>query len=117
MVIRLANGKSTTIDYREMGPAAAHRNVYLDANGAYIPESSTYGHKAAGVPGSVAGMAYALEKYGTMKWADGGRTGAPFRCRRLPGVVSARIESQEREQGTLTLSRIQTHLPARWTVL
>ena len=69
MVIRLANGKSTTIDYREMGPAAAHRNVYLDANGAYIPESSTYGHKASGVPGSVAGMAYALEKYGTMKWA------------------------------------------------
>jgi len=69
MVIRLANGKSTTIDYREMGPAAAHRNVYLDANGAYIPESSTFGHKAAGVPGSVAGMAYALEKYGTMKWA------------------------------------------------
>ena len=69
MVIRLANGKSTTIDYREMGPAAAHRNVYLDATGAYIPESSTYGHKASGVPGSVAGMAYALEKYGTMKWA------------------------------------------------
>lgn len=68
MVIRLANGKTTTIDYREMGPAAAHRNVYLDSNGNYIPESSTYGHKAAGVPGSVAGMAYALEKYGTMKW-------------------------------------------------
>lgn len=69
MVIRLANGKTTTIDYREMGPAAAHRNVYLDAKGEYIPESSTFGHRAAGVPGSVAGMAYALEKYGTMKWA------------------------------------------------
>ena len=69
MVIRLANGKTTTIDYREMGPAAAHRNVYLDAKGNYIPESSTFGYKAAGVPGSVAGMAYALEKYGTMKWA------------------------------------------------
>ncbi len=69
MVIRLANGKATTIDYREMGPSAAHRNVYLDAKGNYIPESSTFGHKAAGVPGSVAGMAYALEKYGTMKWA------------------------------------------------
>ncbi|MEP7270318.1 MAG: gamma-glutamyltransferase [Acidobacteriota bacterium] len=69
MVIRLANGKTTTIDYREMGPAAAHRNIYLDKNGNYIAESSTFGHKAAGVPGSVAGMAYALEKYGTMKWA------------------------------------------------
>ncbi len=70
MVIRLANGKATAIDYREMGPAAAHRNVYLDEKGEYIKESSTYGHAAAGVPGTVAGLAYALEKYGTMKWAD-----------------------------------------------
>jgi gamma-glutamyltranspeptidase/glutathione hydrolase len=70
MMIRLANGKATAIDYREMGPAAAHRNVYLDEKGEYIKESSTYGHKAAGVPGTVAGMAYALEKYGTMKWAE-----------------------------------------------
>ena len=70
MVIRQANGKATAIDYREMAPAAAHRNVYLDDKGEYINESSTYGHAAAGVPGTVAGLAYALEKYGTMKWAD-----------------------------------------------
>jgi gamma-glutamyltranspeptidase / glutathione hydrolase len=70
MVIRQANGKATAIDYREMAPAAAHRNVYLDDKGEYIDESSTYGHAAAGVPGTVAGLAYALEKYGTMKWAE-----------------------------------------------
>jgi gamma-glutamyltranspeptidase/glutathione hydrolase len=70
MVIRTADGKATAIDYREMGPAAAQRNTYLDAKGEYIKESSTYGHRAAGVPGTVAGLAYALEKYGTMKWAD-----------------------------------------------
>ncbi|MCI0663707.1 MAG: gamma-glutamyltransferase [Acidobacteria bacterium] len=70
MLIRLANGKTSAIDYREMAPAAAHRNVYLDENGDYIEQSSTYGHKAAGVPGTVAGLAYALEKYGTMKWAE-----------------------------------------------
>jgi gamma-glutamyltranspeptidase / glutathione hydrolase len=69
MLIRTANGNLTAIDYREMAPAAAHRNVYLDEKGDYIRESSTYGHKAAGVPGTVAGLAYALEKYGTMKWA------------------------------------------------
>ena len=69
MVIRLADGRATAIDYREMGPAAAHRNVYLDAKGEYIKESSTYGHRAAGVPGTVAGLSYALDKYGTMKWA------------------------------------------------
>ena len=38
MVIRFADGKTTTIDYREMGPGAAHRNTYLDANGKYIAE-------------------------------------------------------------------------------
>ncbi|HKX32726.1 MAG TPA: gamma-glutamyltransferase [Blastocatellia bacterium] len=70
MLIRLANGKTTAIDYREMAPAAAHRNVYLDEQGNYIKESSTYGHQAAGVPGTVAGLAYALEKYGTLKWAE-----------------------------------------------
>jgi gamma-glutamyltranspeptidase/glutathione hydrolase len=70
MVIRKADGKATAIDYREMAPAAAHRNSYLDDKGQYIDESSTYGHAAAGVPGTVAGLAYALEKYGTMKWAE-----------------------------------------------
>src|SRR5262249_25170722 len=70
MVIRFADGKATTIDYREMAPAAAHRNVYLDAQGNYIRGSSTFGHRAAGVPGTVAGLAYALEKYGKLKWAD-----------------------------------------------
>ncbi|HEX5086118.1 MAG TPA: gamma-glutamyltransferase [Blastocatellia bacterium] len=70
MMIRRADGKATAIDYREMAPAAAHRNVYLNEKGEYIDESSTYGHAAAGVPGTVAGLAYALEKYGTMKWAQ-----------------------------------------------
>ncbi len=70
MVIRKADGKATVIDYREMAPAAAHRNVYLDSKGEYIKDSSTYGHMAAGVPGTVAGLSYALEKYGRLKWAD-----------------------------------------------
>lgn len=70
MIIRKSDGKATVIDYREMAPAAAHRNVYLDANGEYIKESSTYGHLATGVPGTVAGLSYALEKYGKLKWAD-----------------------------------------------
>ena len=69
MVIRMADGRTTAIDYREMAPAAAHRNVYLDEKGEYIKESSQYGHRAAGVPGTGAGMALALEKYGRLKWA------------------------------------------------
>jgi gamma-glutamyltranspeptidase / glutathione hydrolase len=70
MTIRMADGRTTTVDYREMAPAAAHRNVYLDAKGEVIKGSSTIGHKAAGVPGAVAGMALALQKFGKLKWAD-----------------------------------------------
>lgn len=70
MMIRMKDGRAVAVDYREMAPAAAHRNVYLDATGEYIKDSSVIGHKAAGVPGTVAGFAHALEKFGTMKWAD-----------------------------------------------
>lgn len=70
MMIRLNSGQAVAIDYREMAPAAAHARVYLDSKGEYIKDSSLLGHQAAGVPGTVAGFALALEKYGTMKWAD-----------------------------------------------
>lgn len=74
MMIRLRNGKATAIDYREMAPAAAHRNVYLDSNGNLIKGegSSTVGYRASGVPGTIAGMDLALKKYGSGKltWAQ-----------------------------------------------
>ena len=70
MMIRMNDGRSVAVDYREMAPAAAHARVYLDAKGEYIKDSSVIGHKAAGVPGTVAGFAHALEKFGTLKWAD-----------------------------------------------
>lgn len=74
MMIRLKNGTTTAIDYREMGPAAAHRNVYLDKKGELIKGegSSTVGYRAAGVPGTVRGMELALHKYGSGKlsWAQ-----------------------------------------------
>jgi gamma-glutamyltranspeptidase/glutathione hydrolase len=70
MVIRLANGRATAIDYREVAPAAAHRSMYLDEAGKPVPGASLVGYRAAGVPGTVAGLSLALEKYGTMKWRD-----------------------------------------------
>lgn len=74
MMIRLRNGKTTAIDYREMAPAAAHRNVYLDKEGNLIKGegSSTVGYRASGVPGTVAGLELALKKYGSGKltWAQ-----------------------------------------------
>jgi gamma-glutamyltranspeptidase / glutathione hydrolase len=74
MMIRLKDGKTTAIDYREMAPAAAHRNVYLDKNGNLIEGEggSLVGYRAAGVPGTVRGMELALKKYGSGKlsWAQ-----------------------------------------------
>lgn len=69
-VIHLANGENITLDFREKAPLKATRDMYLDKNGNVIPEASTIGYLAAGVPGSVAGMSAMLEKYGTKKLSD-----------------------------------------------
>lgn len=66
MVIRLNDGTSTSIDYREKAPASTHPKIYIDESGNPLPEKSAEGVTSAGVPGSVAGLIYALEKYGTL---------------------------------------------------
>src|SRR5262245_31005785 len=62
MMIRLKNGRTTAIDYREMASAAANRNVYLDKDGNVIKGEGgpIEGYRAAGVPGTVRGMELAL---------------------------------------------------------
>ncbi|MDH5621185.1 MAG: gamma-glutamyltransferase [Gammaproteobacteria bacterium] len=64
------DGESKFIDYRETAPLLAYRDMYLDENGAVIPNASLIGHRAAGVPGTVAGMRLAHERYGSLPWAD-----------------------------------------------
>ncbi|HXO35254.1 MAG TPA: gamma-glutamyltransferase [Candidatus Acidoferrales bacterium] len=66
MLIRMADGKAHFIDYREKAPAAATRDMYLDGQGRVIEGASEYGYKAIGVPGSVAGLVYAEQKYGKL---------------------------------------------------
>ncbi|WFU45555.1 gamma-glutamyltransferase (plasmid) [Bradyrhizobium sp. CB82] len=70
MTIQLADGRKTFLDFRETAPKGATANMYLDKDGNVIKGASTKGHLAVGVPGSVSGMEYAREKYGTMKRAD-----------------------------------------------
>src|SRR3954452_8071532 len=69
MLIRLADGRSTFIDFRERAPGAASRNMYLDAAGK-VTEDSLVGYRASGVPGTVRGLEYASQKYGKKPWAD-----------------------------------------------
>ena len=66
MLIRLADGRTHFVDYREMAPAAATANMYLDVQGNVIENASVIGYKAVGVPGSVAGMVYAEKTYGKL---------------------------------------------------
>lgn len=74
MMIRTRDGRTTAIDYREMAPGSATRNMFVDSRGEIIRGalSSTVGYRASGVPGTIAGMDLALRRYGSgrMTWAQ-----------------------------------------------
>jgi gamma-glutamyltranspeptidase / glutathione hydrolase len=69
MIIRLPDGTATTIDYREVAPLKAHRDMYLDKKGE-VTRKSREGALAAGIPGVVAGLAMAHAKFGSLPWKD-----------------------------------------------
>jgi gamma-glutamyltranspeptidase / glutathione hydrolase len=66
LLLRYANGETHFLDFREKAPAAATRDMYLDAQGNVIPDASLLGYKSAGVPGSVAGLVYAQKHWGKL---------------------------------------------------
>ncbi len=70
LVHQAESGETVAIDYREMAPAAASRDMFLDAAGDVDTAKSWYSRAAAGVPGTVAGLALALERYGTLSLAE-----------------------------------------------
>ena len=69
MNIHMADGRAAAIDYREVAPLAASRDMYIDPATGKLTDKSLVGHLASGVPGSVAGMAAALAKYGSLPLA------------------------------------------------
>src|SRR5262245_45780964 len=69
MLIRLADGRTTFIDFRERAPAKANRDMYLDSEG-HPTKESDIGYRASGVPGTVRGFELAQGKYGRKTWSD-----------------------------------------------
>ncbi|SHF53628.1 gamma-glutamyltranspeptidase / glutathione hydrolase [Microbulbifer donghaiensis] len=63
------DGEQEFLDYREVAPAAAHRDMYLDDDGEVVPDLSLFGSLASGVPGTVQGMWQAHQRHGSMPWA------------------------------------------------
>jgi len=70
MLIRFASGKTTFLDYREVAPGKATRDMYIGKDGKLDEEASVIGYRSVAVPGTVAGLALALKTYGSMKLPD-----------------------------------------------
>ena len=70
MMIRMADGRSAAVDYREEAPVKASHDMYLGKDGKLVPRLSTSGYLASGVPGTVAGLSLALSTFGTVSWSD-----------------------------------------------
>ena len=70
MMVRMADGRASFLDYREVAPGKAARDMYIKPDGKLDTEASVIGYKAVAVPGTVAGLELALKTYGTMKLAE-----------------------------------------------
>ena len=94
-VYKPINGQPATLDFREKAPAAASRNMFLDAQGQPVAQLSLYSHLASGVPGSVAGMWALHQQYGSMPWSELLRpainmaaNGVPFLSATIPNELN-----------------------------
>ncbi len=90
--------ETVAIDFREMAPAAATRDMFLNEQGEADPEKSRYSHLAVGVPGTVAGMALALERFGTMSLEDVMAPAIALADRGIPVAVGLSLSLKEAKE-------------------
>jgi gamma-glutamyltranspeptidase/glutathione hydrolase len=99
MVARLATGQTLALDYREMAPSTANRDMYLDASGNVIPGKSVNGHLSSGVPGTIAGL------FESMKYAK-----LPFKKLIQPAIDLAEKGFVLTEKEAASLNNVQDDL-------
>lgn len=102
MLIRLATGETVGIDYREMAPALAGPDMFLNADGSVDTEKSNFGYLAAGVPGTVKGLETAWQKYGTLAWE---KLLAPAIALAEKGIYLNKFDAASLERDQLDLAR------------
>ncbi len=104
---KLADGKAHFLDYREMAPAGASRDMYLDDKGNVVPGRSLVGYLASGVPGSVAGLTYAQRHFGKLTLAQ---DVAPAIRLATEGYVLSAEEARLLQSKNLTRFPVSTHI-------
>ena len=115
MLIRMADGRSTFIDFRERAPEKASRNMYLDAKGE-LTKDSIEGWRSSGVPGTVRGFEMAVKKYGKRTWAENLAPAVELASKGFP-VSYALAEGLEGIAQPGELAGVEAHLPAQRRVL
>ena len=109
LVHRATGGETVAIDYRETAPARAARDMFLDASGEVDTRRARFSHLSVGVPGTVAGLALALERYGSMALA---RVLAPAIALAREGIVvdAALARALERRRERLARNPAAAHI-------
>jgi gamma-glutamyltranspeptidase/glutathione hydrolase len=102
MTIRMKDGKTAFLDFRERAPDAATKTMYLDDKGNVVKGASTEGYLAVGVPGSVMGFETAREKYGTKSRQE---LMAPAIRYAKEGFILNQADAKELNDGEKRLSR------------
>ncbi len=106
MMLRMANGESHFLDFREEAPLGATANMYVDSHGKIVPEASTVGYLAVGVPGTVAGLVEAQRRFGKLslrqvmepaiQFADKGYVLSPEEANMLHDPVLSKFSESRR---------------------
>ena len=112
MVIRLTDGRETTIDYRETAPAGARRDMFLDAAGNPVGERSLVGPLAAGEPGSVAGPRARATQVRPAAAGDGDGAGGSTRTGRVRDLLAPRCITGEHSGAVFPVPVDRSHVSA-----